>query len=412
MAARRPSNLTRRDGVYYFRGFVLKELHSSACRRELRVSLRTTDPAVARCRVRVAALAFDSLCRQIRQMQQALAPDQDIREMVQSFGRTLIREAPPPPLFDGATADYDRDRALLWLDSEIAILEQAVATNDFKAYSCEIDSPLRWTLGHARALAASRFPAGVSPERFNLLCAGIARAQLEERKHYKKRFEDPYAPLTLSDPLFAPPPSSVAPTSTHGPTFVEAVELYIKAKAGIVWTQRTEDENRRILRLASEHFGPGTKISAITLDSVRAFRDSVLAWRKKPSPIATLKEISGAPAELRISAKSAAKYFGYVSAAFSHWQTEGYLEKSPVGKLSVTVPHQSQGTARTPFTPAELTALFSSPIFTGSASLQRRTVVRRNKAGQRRYFGVLRSNGPWPLLWDEHDQLAIEAGTA
>lgn len=139
--------------------------------------------------------------------------------------------------------------------------------------------------------------------------------------------------MTVADPLFAPPsPVPLASNKAPTPSFSKAVDTYIGAKSGVVWTARTEEENRRILRLAAEHFGTSAPIGAITLDNVRAFRDSVIAWRKKPAPTATLKEISNAPAGMRIGAKTAAKYFQYLSAAFAYWTNEGFIEKSPVGK--------------------------------------------------------------------------------
>lgn len=101
MVARRPVNLTRRKGVYYFRGFIRVAMRESARRRELRVSLRTRDDDIARARVQRAALAFSSLCGQRRLMIQAHAPDQNIFDAVQAFGRALIANASPPPVFDG-----------------------------------------------------------------------------------------------------------------------------------------------------------------------------------------------------------------------------------------------------------------------------------------------------------------------
>jgi integrase len=396
MAARRPVNLTRRQGVYYFRGFIPKAVHSSAQRREVRISLRTHDADIARARLQPVALAFNSLCDQVRLMMQAHAPDQDIFNAVQSFGRALIANASPPPAFAGAYADYDRDRVVSCLSTELLTLETAIASGnlapdpiDEDVLPYPMETPLKETHRYARRIVADHFPAGVSPERFNLLCAGIARAQFEERKHFRRRLEDPFAPLNISDPLFATTPPVTSSGAEAGPTFEHAVAIYMKAKAGVVWTKRTQEENRRILRLASEHFGPDTPITAITLDNARALRDSVIAWRKKPSPTASLLDISDAPASSRISAKSAAKYFGYVSAAFAHWTNEGYLEKSPVGKLAIHIPHQTQASARTPFAPSELNALFSSPLFTGCAGPQRRT-----KPGQ----SVIRDGLYWALL--------------
>lgn len=374
MAGRRLTNLACRNGVYYFRGFVPKAVHPSARMREVRVSLRTRDICIARCRLRSAALAFESLCGQLRSMLQLQAPDEDIRNAVQAFGRQLLAHALPPPSFAGPSLEYDHARARFWAQEEISALEYAVANSDFTRHSIDIESPLTATHAHAKQIVDTQFgPGAMAPERLNLLRSGIARAQLEERRHYLRRLDDPFATLIPADPLFSP---SVLPAPpADSPTFSKAVASYVNAKSGVVWTSRTEEENRRILRLAEEHFGAKTPIRTITLDSVRAFRDSVVAWKKKPAATATLQQISNAPAGARIGPKTAAKYFQYVTAAFAYWTNEGFLEKSPVGKLSIHVPHQNKGSSRVPFSASELQALFSSPIYTGCAGLSRRTVA-------------------------------------
>ena len=388
MAARRPVNLTRRQGVYYFRGFIPKAAHSGARRREVRVSLRTRDACVARVRLRSAALAFESLCGQLRRMVQLQAPDEDIRNAVQAFGSRLLAHALPPPSFAGPTIDYDHARARFWVQEEISALEYAVANSDFTPQPIDIDSPIVATHAHAKHIAQAQFASGsLAPERLNLLRSGIARAQLEERRHYLRRLDDPFATLVPADPLFG---SGVLPApAADSPTFSKAIASYVNAKSGVVWTSRTEEENRRILRLAEGHFGSKTPIASITLDSVRAFRDSVVAWKKKPAPTATLQQISNAPAGARIGPKTAAKYFQYVTAAFAYWTNEGFIEKSPVRKLSIHIPHQSKGSSRVPFSPSELHALFSSPIYTGCAGLTRRTIAGANVYRDGLYWALL-----------------------
>jgi len=329
-------------------------------------------------------------------MMQAQAPDHDIFNAVQSFGRALIANASPPPAFVGADADYEHDRIASSVNRELLTLETAISTGNLTPVSVSDDvlpypmeTPLKDTHRYAYRIAADCFPAGLSVDRFNLLCAGIARAQFEERKHFQRRLNDPFAPLNISDPLFAPAPLAAESGAKAGPTFEQAIAIYVKAKAGVVWTKRTEEENRRILRLASEHFGANTPITAITLENVRAFRDSVIAWHKKPPATATFAQISNAPIGKRIGAKSAAKYFGYLSAAFAHWTNEGHLDKSPVGKLTVATPHQNQANVRVPFAPEDLKALFSSPVFTGCVGPQRRTKVGPHAIRDGIYWAIL-----------------------
>lgn len=97
MAGRRPTNLSCRNGVFYFRGALPQSVNLSARVREVRISLRTREMSVARLRLHTASLAFSSLCQQIRLMNQVQAPHEDIRAAVKAFEQTLFSTAAPPP---------------------------------------------------------------------------------------------------------------------------------------------------------------------------------------------------------------------------------------------------------------------------------------------------------------------------
>lgn len=347
-------------------------------RRELRLALRTKDRAVAHRLILRLGVEFDSLCGRMADMILLKAPDQDIREAIQAFGRDLLENAAPPPSFAGPNIDRDYDLATFYAKEEVMVLSRAIADNDFSGEGFDYPEPIERTRALALRLAQSNgMDVGALPApRATMLHNGIALAQLEQARMYLERLKDPFAAYAPQDPLFGVVRASPSlPTAKSGPTFGAATKSYIQSKSGLAWTARTEDENVRIFGLAEEHFGAATPLQAITIDHVRDFRDGLITWRKKPPADAKLADLIGAAPATRIGAKTAAKYFQYVTAAFSHWVAEGYLDKSPVGRLSVAVPKSAKATARHPFTRDELKALFTSPIFTGCAGPLRRTVA-------------------------------------
>jgi integrase len=303
------------------------------------------------------------------------ATDHAVREAVCAFGRHLIGDAPPPPSFAGPNIDRDTEYARFWAEEQICILQRAVSNGDFKSFEVDVADPLIDTRRHAASLAfALGLPATGDNPHFVMLQSGVARAQIEERRRYLARLSDPFADPALADSLFTGTRTGLAPSNGAASemTMSAAISIYLNAKSGVAWTSRTEADNARLLQLAAEHFGSDTPLSSIRKEHVRAFRDSLLTWRRKPPAGCALSEISGAPPGHRIGPKTAAKYFGYVTAAFSFWVGEGLLDVSPIGKITVQLPAGSMTSARDTFTEGEISAFFSSPIFAGCAGPLRR----------------------------------------
>ncbi len=302
-------------------------------------------------------------------MNSPLPSPNQILSIIEAFGKALLEQVEAPPVFKGPEQAEDRDYVLHMaseaiLDLDLAIIDDALegGTNERQMAAASLIMPA------ARKLAAQNnieFDALPEAER-KMMLQGVARALLEERKkliHRATDFLTPYKPEYALFQKSASAPSSIS--------FGAAVEKYITTKA-TSWTSRTQDEIKRILRLATEHFGKDKPLPAITKDDVRAMRDKIQAWGKKPAPLATLKEMGPAPAEKRIGSRTAKKYMGFIVGAFSFWVDEGFLEVSPVGGITITVSKAEKAGRRRPFSAAELKALFSSPLFTGCLSRAKR----------------------------------------
>ena len=367
MTGRRPQHLERRHGVYYFRAYIPAALQPVVGRAELRHSLRTRNPTYARSAALAGAYEFAKLCERLRGMTDPT--DIVIRAAVRAFAERLLAKAEPPPSFDGLTQETDKDFTRDMVEENIIDLREAVKAD---IYDDKIDDRLRNAAniiaGPAANLAREngfRLEELAEGPRLMLL-QGVARALIEDRNQYLHRLDDRLTPYLAKDPLFADATVTDRSRSPSGSmAFEDAVSAYIQTKANIVWTKRTEEENRRILRLATEHFGATTPIATISRDQLRGFRDQLLTWRRKPPSSAPLATLVGAKAPAHISAITAAKYFGYLTAAFRHWADEGLLEHSPVGRLSVKVPKGKKSGARMPFGDSDLQTLFSSPMYVG-----------------------------------------------
>ena len=369
MAGRRPLSLDRRQGVYYFRAGFPSDLHGLVGRAELRLSLQTRLRADAHRATFTGRLAFARLCARLRAMKSAPPSPPQIRAMIEAFGKALLDGVEAPPVFKGTEQAEDRDYALHMASEAIIDLNAAIADDVLEGGAQDRQKAAEsLIIPAARKLSAENqidFNALPEAER-KLILQGVARALVEERKKLIYRAADFLTPYEPEYPLFkksAPP----VPSTTFG----AAVEKYIVTKSDS-WVPRTKAEIRRILRLATEHFGADKALSAITKDDVRAMRDQIQAWRKKPAPLATLKDLGPAPADKRIGSRTAKKYMGFVVGAFAFWVDEGFLDVSPVGGITISVSKADKAGKRRPFSAGELKQLFSSPLFVGCLNRAKR----------------------------------------
>lgn len=376
MVGRRQTHLVRRNGVFYFRASFPRDLQPRLRRVELRHSLRTSDPGLARTRVQICGANFAKLCSRLRAMSPPTAVT--LQDAVRAYCAGELSSDPPPPPCIGPDADQENHLQDAWAHEQIALLESAIRSDDYSTPEEENVSGLMAAVRRDADALDKRygpFPAAYKPA----LLQGVARARIEVQRQVLHRRTDRVMPYEPVDPLFASAPRNTpAPAATRSPTFEEATAAYIAIKlAGRAWTKRTEEEIRRMLGFASEHFGGTTPIAEITKDQVRALRDDIVKWRRKPPTRAKLKDLSAGPTIERIGPVTASKYFQFVAGAFRFWVDEGYLTTSPVGRISVKVPKGPRSGTRTSFANQDLEALFSSPIFVGCASKARRTIPGR-----------------------------------
>ena len=373
-------HLWKRRGWFYLRLTFPKTLQAQVGRAEINVALRTQKKSVAAAAAYAGALAFGRLCDTLRSM--TTLDDIDVHALVRAFHAQRRAEMGAPALPNG-----EQSRDAEWVAEQAGSralgLEEVIEASAF-------DDPDGETLrgeaafdvrGETTRLAALHgFDlCSLSEQQRATLMHGVARAMLDDHRRFLHELADRLTPYASSDPFFAQADGLVVEqpsTPAHAdasPSLSQAIDAYISAKAGVAWGKKTEKEFRRVFRWVREAFGADTPIGSITKKQVRDWRDDIIRVRRHAKPNAPFQSLLTDDASQQVHRKTSAKHFQLLVSAFNWWVAEGYIENSPVGKLTVVVPKSSKAKARTPFTQDELDALFSSPIFTGCKSANRRT---------------------------------------
>jgi integrase len=308
------------------------------------------------------------------------APEDALRAAIRDFFAERLKQVRTPGSFTGDTQDDDRKYVIDMSQDLITGLQALVETEMYDGSTDDPTGAAAGAIADGARHVAERLQIDLSSladsDRMTLF-QGVARALVEEQRYFLHRLTDRLSPYQPSDDFFAPAfYASQANANGEQPVGVtpisEGIAAYIAAKAGVKWTPRTELEQRRVLRWIEEYFGPATRLNAITKDKVRAFRDALITLRFKGAANAPFPELIGAPDGDTVSRKTARKYFEYLIAACNWWVAEGLLAVSPVGNVNVIVPKGKKSGERGVFTQADLTTLFSSPMYTGCAGPARR----------------------------------------
>ena len=223
----------------------------------------------------------------------------------------------------------------------------------------------------------------VEKSSFHDLLVGVARALAEQQRLFLYRLDERLLDYQPKDDLFrnrtpvAVPVPVASPTvepAGIGPTVKEICEKYLAAKKKS-WVRKTYDNRSRQLALFVEHVGPDTRVSDITPERVRAFRDGLMRLRRNHhiGAATTFVDRQTPDEEGRITAKTASLQFETTKGMLRWSKREHYLMEDPSSGLSVDMPKASKTKkARRSFVKADLEALFTSPVFQGCKGPHRR----------------------------------------
>ena len=183
--------LVRRDGVFYFRMAVPKQLVPAMRRAEVKTTLRTGDLSIARSRARRLSEAFETLFGELGAMPDTTFEviDARVREYMQASlnkGLELARFMP------GDTVDSNAE--VIGLREDIKRLRDQLASQTFAS---DIVGTARKLLEQAPSEAGFQ-----TLDAVHHASEGVARARIENARILAARLEGKPDETALSDPLF------------------------------------------------------------------------------------------------------------------------------------------------------------------------------------------------------------------
>lgn len=375
--------LGKRGETFQLRLPIPTDLHRRFGKKELRWSLHTREPRIARQKTMQAALHFSRLCDQIRRMP-ALQPT-DIATIAQRFYATLIANHQlPGPIASDDLDGFEYHQAG-HAEEFVRRLEDQIERRDYA-------DETRFAADRALAMVNRRYDELSATEQRQVL-EGVARTLIEHVRYTRFRQRTGVDPYTPADPLLrnsaqedAPlPPLASVPTKPSrrggsGGQADELISLYLEigASRGTTprgpWRPKTRDEKAKSLKWFVEIVGLTTDVRDITAEHIRQFREAINRLKKGASGDKSLKDNETSIAKLRIDPNTANKLFGFAKEFLNWLAQDGYLDDAPGRTITVPVPKKAKSEQRRPFSTNELELLFSSPLFMGCKSVKRRMV--------------------------------------
>ena len=318
MGRRRLPHLTRRNGTFYFRMALPRGLSSEIGRREIKLSLQTSDPAIARRRCR----ALSNWAEQI--LAQVSAMPNPITEQLHQLTRTDFEE------------QLDRAKEFVHLlpqnpglgrEYEISLVAAAVADYQHRLVTRIYSEVERATAD--RLLGSRGITLHPADERYEEFCHGLLRGLASPTASSWPMLTGQYHDTAPKDPLFKGTREPRLPSLEDSPeprtdSLKALAAKYIELKSATVWVPKTRDENARVLDLFAELVGSTKPITEITKEDARDFRDALL---KLPANYSKLKTLKGMALKeilakslkaARLSEKTRRKYLENLR-AFLNW---------------------------------------------------------------------------------------------
>lgn len=347
--------LTRRSGgTYYLRAPVPKELQESLGKREIWKSLRTTDAAEARAKLRIEAIqvdrAFDQARRKLEGAEDTLS-DIEVDRLCALWSREVLEEDEEvrrEGLNDRAFDKYQEAIEISGSGGAYALARGNISSIEFETedllerngYAVQKDSPT------FRQVA------------FALLKAQQQTTALLERRQQGEVVDTPAASEAVP-----------ASTSIDGGTIRELIADYM-ADPSRSRSKSTIKTYRTVFRALEELIGPDTELEAVHRRHCERIRDvlsNLPPNATKRFPGMTLSEIAtAAKAEglTPIKPKTVNSYLSNLSSLFRWAMREWRIERNPAEGLQVFDPVEDVD-RRKSFTTAQLQTIFSAPLYTG-----------------------------------------------
>ncbi|KAA8606014.1 integrase [Salipiger aestuarii] len=391
----RVSNLLRRGATYYARLRVPKDLVGIIGKSELVKTLGTTHETEAKRRLYPQLQIWQHEFDDLRSRSILTAADQqhavwdhyeatlarDEEERAAQPTAAEIGQATQEAISAAQATQLDTTDPLAVLDAtlEVQAMQSAPALStkareakltDMRAHlhqgetaliAHEVDAYLRAN----RLIASPGSPGWISVAR------AMMRSEIEALQRSLERDRGDYSGQP-ADPIVHPATGERRAPAKKGETIAEVLEKFTSENPNRVTPDRIHQTGRDIETFIGM-VGSTFPVSAIDKIAVREWKALLIKYPLRATHVNELKgmsieQIVKANEKLKrpvLSDRTVNRYLSSLG-AFCKWLVaNGYLDQNPVSDMSL--PKERQAKTLT-FTPAQLTTLFTSPLFTGAQS--------------------------------------------
>ncbi|MDX2370705.1 MAG: site-specific integrase [Colwellia sp.] len=363
------SNLLLRNGRFYFRTRVPKDLVTIIGKKEIKKALGTSNRSEAKRRLPIEQL--------------------EAEETFEKARNTKLTHQPAPISLDRTSIER---RIILWHQNEIvkhATEDDAIRINSSAEERIQIVDTLREELSVFDGGDESQYASGIQkitkaliPEldcnkqinEYHFAQSLVQQSLIEHTYRRLERFGDSYNRTPFH--LFSAQNLQVMllqPQESHPSiiTFGALITKFKAAKKSDGITDAALKKYKIPFDFSLELFGDDKPLSSISTEDCREFRDELLKLpsnaRKRYPKLSLLDCIkaNSKHGKSTLSITSINDNLGYLTAVFNFAVREGYLKRNPSQHIPNLKQKKNKEDGRQPFSESYLQKLFQAPIFTG-----------------------------------------------
>lgn len=406
--------LKSRNGVFYLRWPLPREIHPQKIPSDIKLSLQTRDPRKA---LRLSRLMIH-IGEQYNNVGIAYRMDyQDLRTALQNHFRTLRDETKKEIDATGGLSSFDRDL----YRADLRIAEQAN----------ERGTPLSFTKPDDELLA--RF---IDKYGLDIAKGTEQYDQLERdmKRGYRRFLQDVLAydaqaadfDLDTPEEHIASPAQTSGAAKQNGMSLADTIKGYVDEKRdGKNWAFKTESEKLSHLELLKEMLGADTDVKTLGALDAKKVKDTLRVYPKnrekmKETSGRPLSEILGLPGVPTLHTTSVNKYLQSYGDLFNWAKQNGHVDQNVFAGLAIRQNKSRSQDHRTPFRPEQIRTILEAVLSNkdGLARLDYQrwgsligiyTGARLNEVAQLEIKDIKQLEGAWCFDFnDEGDRKSVK----
>lgn len=366
-------HLCKRGETYWFRMALPADLVARFGRREFRLSLKTSDPRIARMHGSRLSVGFQDLIRMVRGMPELTR--ERINDLVGAYFEKRLSMANEIVWCAERDDKFDRAKEIEGAAKDLEAFRKDALASKFSPQTQDIADGL---------VAEAGFP--VIPrvnERYQYLGQMVARAEVETLRILVAKLSGNLKESFIADPAFTRvrdnvlppiPGAPFDPADLTAPSFLtvgEAVERF-KAQKRNEWVEKTRKDYERCLGWFLELVGERRPLVSLTAEDFREYRDLLGKLPANASKFAQFAGKTGVQIaaaakgnQRGLAPKTAQKYLDNAKGFLNWCVDESYLDKIPAPRRSKIAKGDLSEQKRSPFTIEQLKIVFSTPQHLG-----------------------------------------------